>query len=223
MPSEITFYVTAAVTLAFAAAAMALRQLVHCALCAAVAFAGLAVVYLQLDADFAGFAQLLVYVGAIAILIVFAVLLTRGEETRTGSSLSSPTWMTGLTVAILVWAGIAAPVLESPSLQRTAPPPTAAPVKTIGTELMIHYVLPLEMIGVLLTAAMLGAVVIAMREQPDAGGNRPVLGNRAGSPLPSAATFRGQIVTTLPALADPGDSPVPPNGSEAVNAEVRRP
>ena len=70
-----------------AIAAMALRQLVHCALCAAAAFAGLALIYLQLDAEFVGFAQLLVYVGAIAILIVFAVLLTRGDEVRPGEPL----------------------------------------------------------------------------------------------------------------------------------------
>ena len=88
MLNEIAFYLIAALTVAFAVAAMTLRRLVHCALCAAAAFAGLAVIYLQLDAEFVGFAQLLVYVGAIAILIVFAVLLTRGDEVRPGSGQS---------------------------------------------------------------------------------------------------------------------------------------
>ena len=134
MLNEIAFYLIAAVTLGFAVAAMALRQLIHCALCAAAAFAGLAMLYLQLDADFVGFAQLLVYVGAIAILIVFAVLLT---------------------------------LLNSPSLRHAPTATAAAPVKLIGVELMTHYVLPLEMVGILLTAALLGAVVIAMREEPE--------------------------------------------------------
>ena len=84
----ITFAIIAAVTIAAAVAAMTLRNLVHCALALAVTFAGLAAVYLQLDAQFVGFAQILVYVGAVAILIVFAILLTRGGETPPQTSVS---------------------------------------------------------------------------------------------------------------------------------------
>ncbi|MGA2557737.1 MAG: NADH-quinone oxidoreductase subunit J [Verrucomicrobiota bacterium] len=167
MLNEIAFYLIAAVTLAFAVAAMALRQLVHCALCAAAAFAGLAMLYLQLDAEFVGFAQLLVYVGAIAILIVFAVLLTRADEILPGSRQSSPSSLMGIAAALLVLSGIALPVLSSPSLHSLPVTTAAAPVKSIGVELMTRYVLPLEMAGILLTAALLGAVVIAMREEPE--------------------------------------------------------
>jgi len=167
MPNEIVFYLLATMTVGFAVAAMALRQLVHCALCAALAFAGVALIYLQLDAEFAGFAQLLVYVGAIAVLIVFAVLLTRGDEIRPGNNRLSPFWTVGVLVAALVLAGIATPILTSPSLHRLAPPVAVAPVKQIGWELMTRYVLPLETVGILLTAAMLGAVVIAMRDEPE--------------------------------------------------------
>ena len=74
------FAIIAVLTLASAVAAMSLRNLVHCALALTVTFAGLAAFYLQLDAQFVGFAQILVYVGAVAILIVFAILLTRGGE-----------------------------------------------------------------------------------------------------------------------------------------------
>ncbi len=164
MLNEIAFYLVAAMTVSFAVAAMTLRPLVHCALCAAAAFAGLAAIYLQLDAEFVGFAQLLVYVGAIAILIVFAILLTRGDEVALGRSQSSPSWVGGIAVAALVLVAITLPVLTSPSLLRNAPPEALAPVKKIGEELMTRYVLPLETVGVLLTGALLGAVVIAMRE-----------------------------------------------------------
>ncbi len=167
MLNEVAFYLIAAATLGFAVAAMALRQLIHCALCAAASFAGLAMLYLQLEADFVGFAQLLVYVGAIAILIVFAVLLTRADETLPGSRRSSPSWLMGIAAALLVLSGIALPILSSPSLRHAPTATAAAPVKLIGVELMTHYVLPLEMVGVLLTAALLGAVVIAMREEPE--------------------------------------------------------
>src|SRR6266568_364220 len=74
------FALIAMVTLGGAIAAMRLRNLVHCALCLVVAFGGLAAVFLQLDAQFVGLAQILVYIGAVAILIVFAILLTRGSE-----------------------------------------------------------------------------------------------------------------------------------------------
>ena len=74
------FTILAVLTLASAVAAMSLRNLVHCALMLMVTFAGLAAFYLQLDAQFVGFAQILIYIGAVAILIVFAILLTRGSE-----------------------------------------------------------------------------------------------------------------------------------------------
>jgi NADH-quinone oxidoreductase subunit J len=74
------FYLLAALTLAGGLATVLLKQLVHCALAVTVAFAGLALLFLQLDAQFAGFAQILVYIGAVAILIVFAILLTRGSD-----------------------------------------------------------------------------------------------------------------------------------------------
>jgi NADH-quinone oxidoreductase subunit J len=68
-------------TVAGALAAVLLKNTVHCALALTVAFAGLALLFLKLDAQFAGFAQILVYIGAVAILVVFAILLTRGSET----------------------------------------------------------------------------------------------------------------------------------------------
>src|SRR5580658_7496554 len=74
------FLILAIVTMVAACAAMTLRGLVHCALALAVAFAGIGTLYLSLGAQFLGLAQLLVYVGAIAVLIVFVILLTRGAD-----------------------------------------------------------------------------------------------------------------------------------------------
>jgi NADH-quinone oxidoreductase subunit J len=78
---SVVFYILAAMTIAGGLAAMLLKNTVHCALAVTVAFSGLAFLFLELDAQFAGFAQILVYVGAVAILVVFAILLTRGSET----------------------------------------------------------------------------------------------------------------------------------------------
>ena len=178
MLSELTFYFFAALTLAAAVAAMSMRNLVRCALCAAAAFGGLAVIYVQLDAEFAGFVQFLVYVGAVAILIVFAVLLTRGEEIESGLAPVSSRWVGGFAAAAIVLAAIVGSVLSSPSLNHAAAPAASAPVKQIGRELMTGFVLPLETVGLLLTAALLGAVVIAMR---DDAGAEPVI--RIRTPL----------------------------------------
>jgi NADH-quinone oxidoreductase subunit J len=166
MPAEIPFYLMAALTVGGAIAAMSLRNLVHCALCAAAAFAGLAGIYLQLNAEFVGVAQFLVYVGAIAILIVFTVLLTRGADVQVGAPRASAGWLGGLIVAALVTACIVTPILKSPTLRHEALPGAVAPVKRIGEELMSGCVLPLETIGLLLTAALVGAVVIAMNDKP---------------------------------------------------------
>jgi len=81
------FYILAALTVAGGLAAMLLKNTVHCALALTVAFAGQALLFLNLDAQFAGFAQILVYIGAVAILVVFAILLTRGSETPMGAQL----------------------------------------------------------------------------------------------------------------------------------------
>lgn len=158
-----SFIIIAIVTIAGAVAAMSLRNLVHCALALAAAFAGLAAAYLQLDAQFVGFAQLLVYVGAVAILVVFAILLTRGAEPPK-QSVVSPGWLTGIVVAVVILGVLIYAIAKSAVLQRPNAAPAEVTVQQIGDALMNKFVLPLEVIGLLLTAALIGAVIIAMKE-----------------------------------------------------------
>ena len=160
------FAIIAGLTVGSAIAAMSLRNLVHCALSLVVTFAGLAALFLQLNAQFVGFAQVLVYVGAVAILIVFAILLTRGAEPGPPVPATSGSgWGIGVAIAVLSFLAMAGAVTSSVVSQRTAPPPAAVTVRAIGDKLMTDYVLPLEVIGLLLTAAMIGAVIIAMQER----------------------------------------------------------
>ena len=159
------FSITAVLTLASAIAAMTLRNLVHCALCLIVTFAGLAVLFLQLNAQFVGFAQVLVYIGAVAILILFAILLTRSSEMRTNLVTTfSSSWGLGIAVALVTFGSLAVAIVSSTHLKDSVPKPATITVKQIGNALMDNYVLPLEVIGLLLTAAMIGAALIAMRE-----------------------------------------------------------
>ena len=162
---SIVFYVLAALTIAGGLAAVLLKNTVHCALSLTVAFAGLALLYLELDAQFAGFAQILVYIGAVAILVVFAILLTKGSETPK-DGVYSKNWLVGLVIAAGVFAVLGWAVLQSAAVlpHQTGPAPTVT-VLQIGNALMGRYVLPLEIVALLLTAALIGAVIVAMHEK----------------------------------------------------------
>lgn len=158
------FAIIAGLTVGGAIAAMTLRNLVHCALCLVVTFAGMAALFLQLNAQFVGFAQVLVYVGAVAILIVFAILLTRAAEPGPRASTTTGAgW--GIGIAVVAFLAMASAVFSSAVSRHGPPPPSDVTVRAIGDKLMTEYVLPLEVIALLLTAAMIGAVIIAMQER----------------------------------------------------------
>jgi NADH-quinone oxidoreductase subunit J len=161
------FFLISALAVGGGLAAVLLKNTVHCALALTLAFAGLALLFLQLDAQYAGFAQMLVYIGAVAILVVFAILLTRGSETPK-DGVYSRNWFAGLVIAAAVFAMLGWAVLQSTSV---LPHETAEPVVTvqqIGIALMGRYVLPLEIVALLLTAATIGAVIVAMHEKEGA-------------------------------------------------------
>src|SRR4026208_1060136 len=82
--NSVAFLIIAIITLSGALAAATLRKLIHAALCLVIAFVGLAAYFFLLGAEFLGLVQIFVYVGAVAVLIVFTILLThREEETAT--------------------------------------------------------------------------------------------------------------------------------------------
>ncbi|HXE06867.1 MAG TPA: NADH-quinone oxidoreductase subunit J [Acidobacteriaceae bacterium] len=165
-----TFLILAAITVAGTAAAMGLRNAVHCVLALTVGFAGVAGLYLYLGAQFVGFTQIMVYVGAVAILAVFAIMMTHnpGQPEEPFSRY----WVWGAVIAAAVFLTLARAVhlAFEPTSSVLAVPPQAPDitVQQIGDALMRRYVLPLEIIGLLLTAALIGAVIIAMDPRDDA-------------------------------------------------------
>jgi len=160
---SVAFLLTSALTVAGALAAALLKNLVHCALSLTVTFAGLALLYLQLDAQFAGLSQILVYIGAVAILVVFAILLTRGAGIPEYRGFSS-SWLAGLAIAAAVFALLAWAVTKSLPAAAASVAAPAVTVQSIGVALMSSYVLPLEIVAVVLTVALIGAVIVAMPE-----------------------------------------------------------
>ena len=163
---NLPFFILSVLTIVGAAAALTLRNLVHCVLALMLAFVGLAGLYLQLDAQFIGFAQILVYIGAVAILIVFAILLTRGTESPS-QSIVSPSWAISSVVSVVVFGVLAWTIRSSVVTRHPIPPQPEMTVKQIGNALMSRFALPLEVIGLLLTAALVGAVTIAMQDKQE--------------------------------------------------------
>jgi len=159
----ISFFIIAAITIVGTAAAMSLKNLVHCVLALTLGLVGLALMFLLLGAQFVGFTQVLVYVGAVAILAVFAIMMTRGAE-PTDHHEPFSFRLSGAVIAALVFAVLAWAISSGTgSLPSLAAQPEVS-VNQIGMALMHQYVLPLEVIGVLLTAALVGAAVLAMDE-----------------------------------------------------------
>src|SRR5262245_25608232 len=154
MPAS--FFILALFTLASAFCAMSLPNLVHCALCLALSFLGVAGLFLHLNAGFVAFAQILVYVGAVAILIVFAILLTRNAEKRAGTNLLFSIPLSIVVGVILLNAAFSTHLTVADNFA------AAPPVRELGRALMTTQLVPLELIGVLLTVALLGAVVLAL-------------------------------------------------------------
>ncbi len=158
----IAFLLIGSLTLGAAIAAVGLRDLVHCGLSLALFFVGVAGLYLLLGAEFIGFIQLLVYVGAVAVLIMFVILLTRPANESTKPPILSWRQLPGVLIAASVFLVLGVSILRSPSLLRHVPEPTQLSIQAVGEALVGGYLLPLMAIGVLLTAALIGAVLFAL-------------------------------------------------------------
>ena len=154
------FAVIAIFTVAAALAAATLRQLMHAALSFAVAFVGVAAFFFLLGAEFVGLALVFIYVGAVAVLIVFTILLTR----RDIGKVCGFNWG-GAIVAVAVFGGLTWSILKTQSLAIVAPHMPALTVKRIGAALMTTYVWPLQCVGLLLTAALIGALILVLEEK----------------------------------------------------------
>jgi NADH-quinone oxidoreductase subunit J len=158
--NSVAFLIIAIITLSGAFAAATLRKLIHAALCLVIAFVGVAAYFFLLGAEFVGLVQVFVYVGAVAVLIVFTILLTRREVNGTRGI----NWG-GAIVALAVFGGLLWTILKTKSLAIPAPQIEPLTVKRIGEVLMTDFVWPLQCVGLVLTVALIGALVLVMEEK----------------------------------------------------------
>ena len=186
MAQQIIFSILSVVTLVSAFVVVTDRNLFHSAISMMLSFLGVAGMYVLLNSGFLAAAQLLVYIGAISILIIFAIMMTRRIMTTTESPFNSQ-WLAAAVASLLMFVLLAyaiftvwepgstvfydagtplaqqflngPPVVDNAQLDST--------VVTLGALLVSSnaYVLPFEIISVLLLAALVGSIVIARPEK----------------------------------------------------------
>jgi NADH-quinone oxidoreductase subunit J len=165
---QIIFLITAAVILPAAVMVVTVRNLLHAALWLVVTLFGVAVLYALLQANFLAVVQVVVYIGAIAILFIFAVMLTRREAMEMGRQTRSNWWIPAL-MGLVVMSGLVVLILSVPGVGRSAVemPAGVDGVRALGTALVSPdaYVLPFEVASVLMLAALVGAVYVATVEK----------------------------------------------------------
>ena len=158
--ATVVFYLLATLAVVSALGVALSRNILHSAFSLLGTLAGVAGLYFLLGADFVAVVQLLVYVGGILVLILFAVLLTR-EITDIKISNLSVSLLGGVPAALLV-LGLVTRICMNAPFASTAPA-TAPTVNRLGDALLREYVLPFEIASVILLMALVGAMVIARR------------------------------------------------------------
>ena len=155
------FLLSAVLAVVGAVAAMTLRGSIHCVLSLTVSLVGVAGLYLDLGVQFVGLTQILIYIGAVAILAGFALMMAPDAMPRSIPHLW-PSSLAGGLIGTVIFAALIDVLLRShfPALNRQGPPSTS--VNQFGLALLNDFSVPLEVIGVLLTGALIGAVVVAM-------------------------------------------------------------
>jgi NADH:ubiquinone oxidoreductase subunit 6 (subunit J) len=157
-----------------AAVALALRNLIHSALLLVGCWAGIAAFYLWAGAEFVAFAQVLIYVGAISMVVLFAVLLTKqGHAPEPVTFYSLSRFTTGLVAGGGVAGILLGAIFSMPLDVRTARAAPVLTVKELGAQLMGPHAAALLVVGLLLTVALLGAVLLAADRRPDSPEDTP--------------------------------------------------
>ena len=159
---NVAFGVMALAMVAAALRMVTTRNVVHAALYLVVVLAGVAGMFILLGAEFVGVTQVLVYIGAIVVLFLFGIMLTKGSFGDDDGVTGERRLVAGL-VGLLVFGVMAAALVESfedAELSRSGPSTTAELADSIFSD----YIVPFEAVSVLLLAALIGAIVVARRD-----------------------------------------------------------
>jgi NADH-quinone oxidoreductase subunit J len=161
---QVVFLITAVVSLGAAVMVVSARSMVHSALWLILTLFGVAVMFALLNAPFFTVVQVVIYIGAISILMIFAIMLTRRVMQDTGPRVNQGWWL-ALLLSFLLFGGLAWMFSTWDGFGTALPalPAGTDQVKELGVALVSPdaYVLPFEVASVLLLAALIGSIVVA--------------------------------------------------------------
>jgi NADH-quinone oxidoreductase subunit J len=162
--TQLVFIVIGLVTLIAALGVVTTRNMVHAALFLIVTLFGVAVMYVLLSAGFFAVVQVVIYIGAISILFIFAVMLTRNIGATDQSGINRG-WLLALFLSLVLFVGVFLALQPWSGFTTLAPPlaNNAPTIQELGMALVSAngYVIPFEIASVLLVAAMVGAIYVA--------------------------------------------------------------
>lgn len=166
MLATLFFVVFAGLSIAAAVGMITSRQPVHSALFLLANFVSLAVLYVTLEAQFLAAIQVVIYAGGIVILILFVIMLLGSEELSPAGGGREMTAYGGIVLGIILLGAIAGTLFGAfGSEEVTAPNLQGGAPEVVGTALFTDYILPFELTAVLILVALLGALVLARRQQ----------------------------------------------------------
>ena len=160
--TDVLFYVVAGLTIAGAAGVALSHNILYSAIGLLAALLGVGALYVFLAADFLAVAQLLIYIGGVLVLVLFAVMLTNRITEVTVSNSSLGLWG-GLMLFVAVAPVLLAVALVTP-WETITPAAATYTTETIGNGLLTRWLLPFEVASMVLLATLVGAIVIARKE-----------------------------------------------------------
>ena len=161
MINQVTFWVLAAIVIVSSVLVVTFRNIFHAGLALIVTFIGVAGYYLALRADFLAVTQILIYAGAIAVLILFAILMTHRVENEKGVEVHNSLKIMGLFIVIPLLGILAAVISATFPESLMEFQPISNQLSMIGERLLQSHALPFEIISIVLLAAMIGAIIVA--------------------------------------------------------------
>ena len=165
--SMIFFILVGALSVGTAVGVVASRVAVHSALFLLVHFCTLAILYITLDAQFLGAAQVIIYAGGIVILIRFVIMLIGSENLYTRAGYRTWVPLAGLALGFVLVGGLAFAILKAPLIPATLPANQGGVPDVVGMALYTQGILLVELASVLLLVALLGALLIARRPKDE--------------------------------------------------------
>ena len=169
--AQLVFYVLAAVVVAGAIGVIAFKSPVHAALSLLASFLGVAGVFVLLHAEFLAAVQVLVYAGGVMVLFLFVIMLVKAraiprEPQYVGRLLPAAVGL-GVLLAVLVGAGVWAAATRTPANPAALRLAAGLPLgntEAVGWSLYRDYLLPFEVVSIVLLVAMIGAIVLGRKE-----------------------------------------------------------